>query len=175
MKKTAQFLVDRRKGIFLFMMCLAVVSVILIPRVNVNTDMTRYLPESSAMKQGIDLLAQEFSGLSMPNTVRVMFRDVPEEEKEAVRAKLKETPHVQSVSFLPGDPRSEKDGYSLYTLEFSVGYDSPEMQEAEDYIMSEYAESARNLFETTVIFGGISGIFGRKKKKKMADNAKKLP
>ena len=96
MKKTAQFLVDRRKGIFLFMMCLAVVSVILIPRVNVNTDMTRYLPESSAMKQGIDLLAQEFSGLSMPNTVRVMFRDVPEEEKEAVRAKLKETPHVQS-------------------------------------------------------------------------------
>lgn len=139
MKKTAQFLVDRRKGIFLFMMCLAVVSVILIPRVNVNTDMTRYLPESSAMKQGIDLLAQEFSGLSMPNTVRVMFRDVPEEEKEAVRAKLKETPHVQSVSFLPGDPRSEKDGYSLYTLEFSVGYDSPEMQEAEDYIMSEYA------------------------------------
>lgn len=139
MKKTAEFLVDRRRAIFFFMMLLAILSAALIPRVRVNTDMTRYLPDSSSMKQGIDIMAQEFSDLSVPNTVRVMFHDLPEEEKDAVLAELKETPHVNGVSFIPDDPRYEKDGYVLYILDFTVGFFSAQMQEAENYIRSHFS------------------------------------
>ena len=138
MRRIAAFLVDRRKAVFFTMMFLVAVSSLLIPRVNVNTDMTKYLPDSSAMKQGVDIMAKEFSGLSMPNTVRVMFRDVPDKEKDTILDGLKRTPHVDSVQFVPGDARYEKDGCSLYVLRFSAGYESDEMKEAQDYIQSNY-------------------------------------
>ena len=122
MKKIAELLVDRRRTVFLLMMLLTLFCLAMIPRVRVNTDMTKYLPDSSSMKQGIDIMAQEFSDLSVPNTVRVMFHNLPEEEKESVLSTLKKTPHADSVAFLPGDERYEKDGYTLYILSFSVGF-----------------------------------------------------
>ena len=138
MKRIAAFLVDRRRLVFLAMMLLALVNLFLIPRVGVNTDMTKYLPDSSSMKQGVDIMAQEFSDMSVPNTVRVMFHGVPDEEKEQILAVLRKTPYVETVSFRPGDARYEKDGYTLYILSFSVGFFSPEMSEAERYIKSNY-------------------------------------
>ena len=33
----------------------------LIPQVGINTDMTKYLPDDSSMKQGVDIMAEEFS------------------------------------------------------------------------------------------------------------------
>ena len=118
MKKIAELLVDRRRTVFLLMMLLTLFCLAMIPRVRVNTDMTKYLPDSSSMKQGIDIMAQEFSDLSVPNTVRVMFHNLPEEEKESVLSTLKKTPHADSVAFLPGDERYEKDGYTLYIPQF---------------------------------------------------------
>ena len=139
-KRIAGILVDRRRIIFLLMMVLALVCAVLIPRVRVNTDMTRYLPDSSAMKQGVDIMAKEFPDMSVPNTVRVMFHGLPEEEKASVLEQLKETPHAEAVSYQPDDPRYEKDGYTLYILEFSVGFFSDEMGEAESYIKSHFSE-----------------------------------
>ena len=138
MKRIAAFLVDRRRLVFFTMMLLALVNIFLIPRVRVNTDMTKYLPDSSSMKQGVGIMAQEFSDMSVPKTVRVMFHEVPDEEKEQILAVLQKTPHVDSVSFQQGDERYEKDGYTLYVLNFSVGFFSPEMSEAESYIKSNY-------------------------------------
>ena len=138
MKRIAAFLVGRRRLVFFTMMLLALVNIFLIPRVRVNTDMTKYLPDSSSMKQGVGIMAQEFSDMSVPKTVRVMFHEVPDEEKEQILAVLQKTPHVDSVSFQQGDERYEKDGYTLYVLNFSVGFFSPEMSEAESYIKSNY-------------------------------------
>ena len=138
MRKLSGFLVDRRRPVFAFMMALMILSAALIPRVRVNTDMTKYLPESSPMKQGVDIMAEEFSGLAVPNTVRVMFHDVPEEEKAVLLEELKETPHVESVSFIPGDERYEKDGYVLYILSFSIGFFSQEMKETESFLKANF-------------------------------------
>ena len=138
MKKIAAFLVDRRTLVFLVMILFALANLFLIPRVKVNTDMTKYLPDSSSMKQGVDIMTREFSDMSVPDTVRVMFHGVPDEKKEQILAVLQETPYVDSVLFEPGDSRYEKDGYTLYILNFSVGFFSPEMSEAERYIRSNY-------------------------------------
>ena len=139
MERLCEILIDRRKAVFLVMMALTVISLLLIPHVNVNTDMTKYLPDSSVMKQGVDILAEEFPEMSVPNTVRVMFRELPEEEKAAFHEKLKETPNADSVLYVPGDQRYEKDGCTLYILHFSCGFFSREMQEAEAFIRSEFA------------------------------------
>ena len=72
MGKLSRFLVDQRRAVFIVMMQLSAVSLLLIPRVNVNTDMTKYLPASSPMKQGIDILSfpeswQRWTDSSHPN------------------------------------------------------------------------------------------------------------
>ena len=97
MEKLSELLVSKRRIIFVAMMLSAAVCFFLMQRVSVNTDMTKYLPDSSPMKHGVDIMAEEFSGLSMPNTVRVMFRDVPEEERGEILQQLKETPHPSAA------------------------------------------------------------------------------
>ena len=59
----SRFLVKYRKVIFVLMAILVVFSVLAIPHINVNTDMTRYLPDSYAMKQGLDIMEQELPAL----------------------------------------------------------------------------------------------------------------
>ena len=139
MEKLSELLVSKRRIIFVVMMLSAAACFFLMQRVSVNTDMTKYLPDSSPMKHGVDIMAEEFSGLSMPNTVRVMFRDVPEEERGEILQQQKETPHADSVSFIPGDPRYEKGDHILYIMNFSIGFFSPEMQEAETYIRDRFS------------------------------------
>lgn len=42
------------------MLILTAVCAFLIPKVSVNSDMTKYLPDDSSMKQGISLMEKEF-------------------------------------------------------------------------------------------------------------------
>ena len=70
----ARFLVRRRKLLFLVMTLLTVACAVLIPRINVNSDLTRYLPDSSQMKQGIDRMAEDFPDMdTRMRTLDVMF------------------------------------------------------------------------------------------------------
>lgn len=70
----AHFLVRRRKLLFLVMTLLTVACAALIPRINVNSDLTRYLPDSSQMKQGIDRMAEDFPDMdTRMRTLDVMF------------------------------------------------------------------------------------------------------
>ena len=82
----ARFLVRRRKLLFLVMTLLTAACVVLIPRINVNSDLTRYLPDSSPMKQGIDRMAEDFPDMdTRMRTLDVMFTqpvDVKETEAE---------------------------------------------------------------------------------------------
>ena len=134
MERISGFLAEQRNKVLLVMMAITLLSLLFIPRVNVNTDMSKYLPDSSRMKQGVDILNEEFSGLSDVKTLRVMFRDMPAEARDEILSILKSVPHVESVSHTPGDARYEKDGYSLFVLGFSCGYFSREMSEAESYV-----------------------------------------
>ena len=59
----SRFLVKYRKGIFALMTILVVASALMIPSININTDMTQYLPDSYPMKQGLDIMEQELPSL----------------------------------------------------------------------------------------------------------------
>ena len=59
----SRFLVKYRKLIFASMAILVVLSVLAIPRININTDMTRYMPDSYPMKQGLNLVEQQLPDL----------------------------------------------------------------------------------------------------------------
>ena len=62
-KRMSRFLVKYRKGIFALMTILVVASVLLIPRLNIITDMTKFLPDSYLMKQGLNVMEQDLPSL----------------------------------------------------------------------------------------------------------------
>lgn len=81
------------------MLAFSAVCGILIPKVNVNSDMTRYLPDDSQMKQGLDIVTAEFGGTQMTGpAVRLMFRDVASSRVQGITDTLSSFSQVKAVS-----------------------------------------------------------------------------
>ena len=78
MKSIASFLTDKRKILLCFFLVLAAVSLPLAGMVNINYDLTKYLSADSRMKQGMELMEQEF-GTEESSRLRVMFSGLEEE------------------------------------------------------------------------------------------------
>lgn len=136
MKKIASFIVNRRYIVLGVMLALCIVSVMLIPKVNINMDMTKYLPADSSMGMGIDILAEEFPNTETPKTVRVMFKGLSDVEKTNVKIDLEEIENVDSVTY--NADTGNKDGYTLYTVNTSCEYSTPEMMALKDEIVSTF-------------------------------------
>lgn len=138
MKKIASFIVEKRYIVLTAMLVMCIVFACLIPSVNINTDMTKYLPDDSSMKQGIDIMAEEFPDMQMSNTIRVMFKDLTDVEKINIRKQLEEIENVDSVTYDPSI--HEKDGYTLYTVNTSFAYGTSEEIGIEETIANNYAD-----------------------------------
>lgn len=89
---------QKRKLLLAVMLALAVVCAALMPFVGINTDMTKYLPDSSQMKIGMDRMNEAFPDVAETYTIRVMFRGLDARDKLAIREQLAEIPNVDSVA-----------------------------------------------------------------------------
>ena len=129
MKSIASFLTDKRKILLCFFLVLAAVSLPLAGMVNINYDLTKYLSADSRMKQGMELMEQEF-GTEESSRLRVMFSGLEEEEKKEIRDRLAGLEQVSLVEWEPGEDYN-KDGYTLYEL--TTEYDSHSKETADLY------------------------------------------
>ena len=129
MKSTASFLVDKRKILLCFFLILAAVSLPLAGMVNINYDLTKYLSADSRMKQGMELMEQEF-GKEASSRLRVMFSGLEEEEKRDIYGWLSGLEQVSAAEWEPGEAYN-RDGYTLYEL--ATEYDSHSREAAELY------------------------------------------
>ena len=86
---------------FFVTLVLAVVGGIMMFHTNVNADMTKYLPDDSQMKSGLEIVTTEFgSSAQMSGTdVHVMFEGVRPNEVPGIKTLLDGYPDVQGVSF----------------------------------------------------------------------------
>lgn len=97
---------------FTLSVMVAVVCGVLVFHVNVNSDMTKYLPDNSPMKQGLDILASEFTAAQLQTAdVKVMIPDV-REERQYLADQLLRYDEVQNVTYQV----SEDSAYTLYNL-----------------------------------------------------------
>ena len=87
--------------IFAITVVLAAVCGVLMFHTNVNADMTKYLPDDSQMKQGLQIITDEFgSAAQMSGTdVHVMFEGVRPNEVPGIRTLLEGYPDVHGVSY----------------------------------------------------------------------------
>lgn len=139
-KRIAGILVLRRNLIAGIMLALTVACAVLIPFVPIHTDMTEYLPFDSQMKQGIDILAEEFPEMENPSTIRVMFTGLSPQEREEMRDSLSSIEYVDSVDYGSLDARYEDGTHSLYKLSTGYGYKSSQMRSIRQALASNYKD-----------------------------------
>ena len=139
MQKIAAFIVKKRKLLLVVMLILAVVCAALMPFVGVNTDMTKYLPNSSQMKIGMDHMNEAFPDAVQTYTIRVMFRGLDAREKLAIREQLAEIPNVQSVAYEPDSSDYNRDDATLYKLSTLYDYNSDEEAQIERDVAERFA------------------------------------
>ncbi len=68
---------------------------------NVNADMTKYLPDESQMKRGLEIVTSEFGSSAQMSgaDVHVMFEGMNPKEVPGIRTLLEAYPDVQSVNY----------------------------------------------------------------------------
>lgn len=140
MGKIAGWIVDKSKLVLIVMAALAVVGGVLMLRVGINTDMTKYLPDDSSMKQGIDRMAEEFPDMQTTQTIRVMFQGLAPEQGPAVREALGRIPNVARVEHEADSADYEKDGHTLFVVHTTYDYGSPEERAIETALCEDFAD-----------------------------------
>lgn len=92
---------------------LAIACGLMLPHVNVNSDMTKYLPSDSRMREGLEIITSDFDGAQLQNAdVRAMFPDVDSDELKVLAAQLDAIPDVRDVTYTV----SADSAYTLYNL-----------------------------------------------------------
>ena len=131
LKKFASFVVEHRNIILIVMIIITVINAVLMLQVDINMDMTKYLPDSSDMKQGMDIMNEEFPDNMTSQTIRVMFTDLKDVEKAIVKEKLENISFVDEVTYDADSPDYNKDNHTLYIINTSAEYKTPSMKKIE--------------------------------------------
>ena len=140
MQKIAAFIVKKRRLLLVVMLALAVVCAALMPFVGINTDMTKYLPDSSQMKIGMDRMNEAFPNVTETYTIRVMFRGLDARDKLAIREQLAEIPNVDSVAYEPDSDDYNRGDATLYKLTTQYDYKSDEEAQIERDVADRFAD-----------------------------------
>lgn len=114
MKKIADFIVKNRIVILILFIILSFGSVILVNKVNINDDISKYLPSTSETRVGMDIMEKNFEEIKSSN-LNVMFKDLDQDKKSEV---LDYITNIKGVSSVDYDESEEynKDGYTLYVI-----------------------------------------------------------
>ena len=145
MKRLTGFIVNKRNIIFSAMLILTAVCAFLIPKVSVNSDMTKYLPDDSSMKQGISLMEKEFPTAGEAYTIRVMFKRLDSEKKTEFKDALAAIENVDSVTYDMTGSDYNSGEYTLYILNTKYGYDTVEEAGIEKQVTEKFSD-----YEVTV-------------------------
>ena len=80
---------------------LSIAAGVLMFHTNVNSDMTKYLPDDSQMKAGLEIMNSEFGSLAQMSgaDVHVMFEGVRPQEVPGIRTLLEAYPDVNGVAY----------------------------------------------------------------------------
>lgn len=116
MKSLAKVLVKYRIVFFIIILALTALCVFAIPKVNLNSDRSKYLPESSQMSKGLKVMNKEFDMETTPDQVRVMFTDLDSNDTENVIGILSNIDKVLSVGYEADSSSYNKKNHTLFVL-----------------------------------------------------------
>ena len=97
MVKIATFIVDKRRAFYLIFALALVLCVISIPKVQVNNDISSYLPEETETRRGLTLMDDEFITY---DTEKIMVTTITTETAEKLKDKLEKVDGVKELSLI---------------------------------------------------------------------------
>ena len=126
MTKLARFIVDKRKAFFLIFIAALIFCGASINKVQVNNDITSYLPPETETRRGLTLMDQEFITLG---TANVMVSNVTYDTAAALAGRLERLSGVSEVAF---DDTADhyRDSAALFTISFDGEAADPATVEA---------------------------------------------
>ncbi|MGJ4852001.1 RND family transporter [Bacillota bacterium Meth-B3] len=98
MRSISKWILNHRKTVLALFLALSVVSVFCYLRVEVNYNMSDYLPEDAPSTVGLRLMQEEFN--SEPANLRVLLENVSISEALSVKSRIADVPGVSDVTWL---------------------------------------------------------------------------
>ncbi|WP_226391876.1 efflux RND transporter permease subunit [Ructibacterium gallinarum] len=96
MERAATFIVDKRKAVYIVFALALFFSVLSIPKVRVNNDITSYLPTDTETRQSIEIMKQEFVTY---DTAKLMITNTTAEIAGQIAERLRQVEGIKSVIF----------------------------------------------------------------------------
>ena len=137
MKKFTDFIVDKRYFILCVFLILTVISAIVSRNVNINYDISKYLPSTSETRIGMDIMEKEFE--DKQSSFNLMFKGLTEEKKEKIRNELEKVDGVSSVDYEKNEDYN-KDDYTLYVVNVDDVEDSKLATQVFEEITEKYKD-----------------------------------
>ena len=155
MKHLARILIRHRHLLLILMIALGVAGVCMLPKVNIVSDMTTYLPDDSRMKHGLDILKSSFGGIDINGAgVSAMFTN--EVVHDSLATELTE---FDGIAAIIGSRSNDR--YTLYQFALDPSASSNEVA---DSISGRYGDSVTvetasvNLLPDNMMFIVIVGV-----------------
>ena len=124
MKKLANVLVKYRLIFFIVSVALAIFCALLIPKVNINKDQSKYLAKDSNMSQGLQIMQKEFPVVELKDSFQIMFEGLTPTQKEAIHKELAEFEGVVSVDYELDSIEHNSKTFSMYIVQTDYAGDN---------------------------------------------------
>ena len=138
MRKITDFIIEKRNYVLPIFIILSLFCLYLSTKVNINYDLTEYLPSTSETRIGMDIMNKEFGSLPT-SSLNVMFKDLSTEDKLSIKDALSNIDGVSSVSYDTTNTYN-KDNYTLYQVSVSGESDSTNAANVYKTIKSDYKD-----------------------------------
>lgn len=136
MEKIASFIVDRRNLFFLIYIFAILFSIFSIGWVQVENDITTYLPDDTETRQGLTVMNDNFVTYG---SARVMVSNVSYEKAMSLKEQLEDIEGVTSIDF-----DNSKDSFNNGSALFSVTFDGEVDDEISKSAMNEIKEELKD-------------------------------
>ena len=131
MTKLARFIVDKRKAFYLIFIAAVLFSAASINKVQVNNDITSYLPAQTETRRGLTIMEEEFITLG---TANIMVSNVSYETALDLSEQIAEVPGVSQVEFDDTDAHY-KDSSALFAVSFDKEESDPDTEAALNQVL----------------------------------------
>lgn len=136
MEKIASFIVDRRNLFFLIYIFAILFSIFSIGWVQVENDITTYLPDDTETRQGLTVMNDNFVTYG---SARVMVSNLSYEKAMSLKEQLEDIDGVTSINF-----DNSKDSFNNGSALFSVTFDGEVDDEVSKSAMNEIKEELKD-------------------------------
>lgn len=143
MRKITDFIVEKRNYILIIFIILSFVSLYIGTKVNINNDISKYLPENSETKIGMNIMNDKFDEIKQ-SQLYIMFKDLSKDEKIKMKEELSAIKNVSSVDYADTDKYNNEE-YSLYIINVDDYSNSKTSKELYKYVKETYKDNGVSL------------------------------